>query len=220
MNPPRSVLRFLLVSLFALALAHLLDWWAAAHLVFPRLGNTDLGRLLRILGFLPTWILLAAALVMTDWPLRAANGAWAAWRRGLLVVGSATLSGAVAEVLKILIRRQRPGAEAGQYVFRAWSDRTFSTAGLGMPSSHVVVAFGAFAMLVRLFPRARPVWYLLAAGCAMSRVAAHAHFLSDVTAAAVLGIVVAELLWRRFPAPVNSGGSPPGSNPPESSPFP
>jgi len=45
---------------------------------------------------------------------------------------------------------------------------------------------------------------LLAAGCAMSRVAAHAHFLSNVTAAAVLGIVVAELLWRRFPAPVNS----------------
>jgi undecaprenyl-diphosphatase len=203
MNPPRTVLRFLLVSLFALALAHLLDWWVAAHLTVPKLGNTDLGRLLRILGFLPTWIFVAAALVMTDWPLRAANGAWAAWRRGLLVVGSATLSGAAAEVLKILIRRERPGDEAVGYVFRAWSDRTVSTAGLGIPSSHVMVAFGALAMLSRLFPRARPVWYLLAAGCAFSRVAAHAHFLSDVTAAAILGIVVAELLWRRFPPPVS-----------------
>jgi membrane-associated phospholipid phosphatase len=200
---PAATRRFLALSVLALLLAHLVDGWASVHLVFPHLGNTDLGRLLRILGFLPTWIVVAAALVMTDWPLRAANGAWAAWRRGLLVVGSATLSGAAAEVLKILIRRERPGDEAAGYVFRAWSDRTFSTAGLGIPSSHVMVAFGAFAMLARLFPRARPVWYLLAAGCAFSRVAAHAHFLSDVTAAAILGIIVAELLCRRFPPPVS-----------------
>jgi len=202
-SPPAVTRRFLLLSVLALLLAHLADSWAAVHLVFPHLGNTDLGRLLRILGFLPTWIAVAAALVMTDWPLRAVNGAWATWRRGLLVVGSATLSGAAAELLKIVIRRERPGDEAAGYVFRAWSDRTFSTAGLGIPSSHVMVAFGALAMLARLFPRARPVWYLLAAGCAVSRVAAHAHFLSDVTAAGILGIIVAGLLWRRFPPPLS-----------------
>jgi len=194
--------RFLAASAVALLLAHFADGWASVHLVFPHFGNTDLGRLLRIQGFLPTWIVIAAALVMTDWPLRAAEGTWSALRRGLLLVGSATVSGAVGEVLKILIRRERPGDEAGAYLFRDWSDRTFSTAGLGLPSSHVVVAFGALAMLARLFPRGRPVWYALGVGCAFSRVAAHAHFLSDVTAAAILGVVVAELLWRRFPAPV------------------
>jgi membrane-associated phospholipid phosphatase len=66
----------------------------------------------------------------------------------------------------------------------------------------VVVAVGALAMLGLLFPRARPVCYVLAAGCAFSRVAAHAHFVSDVTLAAIVGIATAVLLYRRFPAPV------------------
>jgi membrane-associated phospholipid phosphatase len=73
-----------------------------------------------------------------------------------------------------------------------------------MASSHVGVAFGALAMLALLFPRTRPVCFALAAGCALSRVLAGAHFLSDVTVAAVLGIATAALLWRRFPATVTS----------------
>jgi membrane-associated phospholipid phosphatase len=32
-------------------------------------------------------------------------------------------------------------------------------------------------------------------------VAAHAHFMSDVTLAAIVGIAIAGLLFRRFPAP-------------------
>ena len=88
---PRSALRFLLISSLALALAHLVDWWAAAHVVLPRFQNTDLGRLLRIQGFLPTWIVVGAALVLVDWPLRSTGGTWAAYRRGVLVAGSAAL---------------------------------------------------------------------------------------------------------------------------------
>ncbi len=183
----------------AVILAHLLDGWAYAQLTAPKFAETDLGRLLRIQGFLPTWIVVGAALVLTDWPRRVPDGLGVVFRRGFLVVGSATLGGGIAEVVKILVRRLRPAAGAGEYLFRPWSERTFSTSGLGMPSSHVLVAFGALAMLSRLFPRARPVWYLLAAGCAYSRVAAGAHFLSDVTVAAVLGIATAEVLVRRFP---------------------
>ena len=70
--------------------------------------------------------------------------------------------------------------------------------GLGMPSSHVLVAFAGAAALARLFPRATLLWYLLAIGCAATRVLALGHFLSDVVAAAVLGWFVAELLWRRM----------------------
>ena len=204
MDSSRTLPRFLLVSILAVLVAHLVDWWAAAHLVFPKLANTDLGRLLRIQGFLPTWIAVGAALVLVDWPLKAAGGAGAAFRRGTLVLGSAALSGAVGELLKIVIRRERPGQSMGEYVFRDWADRPFSTASLGLPSSHVIVAFGALAMLGLLFPRARPVWYALAVGCAFSRVAAHGHFMSDVTLAAVIGIATAWLLWRRFPVPVTA----------------
>jgi membrane-associated phospholipid phosphatase len=196
--------RFLLGALLAIVLAHLLDGWAYAHLAAPKFANTDLGRLLRVQGFLPTWIFLGSALVLHDWPRRIAEGTAAAFRRGLLVVGAAALGGGLAELVKILVRRQRPAAGAGEYLFRAWSDRPLSTSGLGMASSHVGVAFGALAMLALLFPRTRPVCFALAAGCALSRVMAGAHFLSDVTVAAVLGIATAALLWRRFPATVTS----------------
>jgi membrane-associated phospholipid phosphatase len=135
---------------------------------------------------------------MNDWPTRATSGIRAALHRGLLVLGSAAAGGLAAEVVKILVRRLRPSAGEGEYLFRAWSDRPFSSSGLGMASSHAGVAFGALAMLALLFPRARPLCYLLAAGCAYSRVAAGAHFLSDVTAGAVLGVAVAALVWRRF----------------------
>jgi membrane-associated phospholipid phosphatase len=59
-------------------------------------------------------------------------------------------------------------------------------------------------MLALLFPRGRPVWFALGVGCAYSRLAAGAHFLSDVTVAAILGIMTAGILWRRFPAPITS----------------
>ncbi len=196
--------RFLLGAVLAIVLAHLLDGWTAAHLGVPKFANTDLGRLFRIQGFLPTWIFIGTALVMEDWPRRITEGTGAALRRGLLVVMSAAFGGGLAEVVKILVRRLRPAAEGGEYLFRAWSDRPFSTSGLGMASSHVGVAFGALAMLALLFPRGRPVWFALGVGCAYSRLAAGAHFLSDVTVAAILGIMTAGILWRRFPSPITS----------------
>ncbi|HEX5004924.1 MAG TPA: phosphatase PAP2 family protein [Gemmatimonadales bacterium] len=201
-SPPLITRRFLAAAVVAVLLAHLLDRWTYHHLMHPAFQNTDLGRLLRIQGFLPTWVAVAAALVLTDWPRRALDGGWSAWRRGVLLVGSAAAGGAAAELLKIVVRRERPGAAAGAYLFRAWSDRPLSTAGFGMASSHVGVAFGALAMLGYFYPRTRPVCYLLAAGCAFSRLAAGAHFLSDVTVAGILGLLVAGWLWRKFPPPV------------------
>jgi membrane-associated phospholipid phosphatase len=43
------------------------------------------------------------------------------------------------------------------------------------------------------------VGYVLAAGCGVTRVLAHAHFLSDVVMAAGLGWVVAYVMTRRWP---------------------
>ncbi|HEV2150438.1 MAG TPA: phosphatase PAP2 family protein [Longimicrobiaceae bacterium] len=195
--PPRHgrapLLRFLLASAVALVLAHLVDRWAYVHLAAAELSDTDLGRMLRVMGFLPLWATAALALVLHDRPERAGRGAWA---RGLLLLGSATLGGAAAEVLKLVFRRERPRAHAGEYVFRAWTERPFSTGGLALPSSHALVAWGAAGMLAHLFPRARWVWYALAAGSSYSRVAAGAHFVSDVVLSAVVGLAVAEGLWR------------------------
>jgi len=203
MNSPESpgfsrsaLLRFLIVAAIALVLAHLADRWAYVHLYRPRFQDSDLGRMLRVMGFLPLWMAAALALALCDRPLRATRSAYAAASRGLLLFASATTGGIAAELLKLLFRRERPRAHAGAYVLRAWTDRPFSTSGLSFPSSHALVAFGAAAMLALLFPRARWVWYALGVGCAYARVAAGAHFLSDVTAAAIVGVLVAQGIWR------------------------
>lgn len=151
--------------------------------------------LFRLAGFLPTWILVAAAMVLIDTAKRSAGGLRAVFERGGLLLTSATLSGVLGEVLKVLVRRERPDAHDGLWVFRAFSERTFDASNLALPSSHAAVAFGAAFMLCRLHPRAAPVWLLLAAGCAATRLVVNSHFLSDVVAAALLGFAVAWSLW-------------------------
>ena len=181
----------LLFALLAIAAAHLLDPVAFRYLRVDDIYGSDWGRFLRIQGFLPLWLVAGVALVLHDgdWGRSILRG-----RGGLLMAGT-TLGGAAAELLKLVFRRLRPG-DLGEYVFRPFTDRPFSSAGLALPSSHALVAFGAAAVLARLFPRARWVWLSLAWGCGLSRVAAGAHFLSDVVVAAVVGWGVGALVWR------------------------
>jgi membrane-associated phospholipid phosphatase len=53
-------------------------------------------------------------------------------------------------------------------------------------------------MLARLYPRARWLWYALAAGCALTRVLVRAHFVSDVVLSAIIGWGVAAILWSWY----------------------
>ena len=186
----------MVIAVVLIALSMLADGWVADHVRYGRVYETDWGRMLRNFGYLPFWLLAAIALALTD--RRGGAGApW--WRRGALLASAPTAAGIVGELLKILVRRMRPPDIGNAYAFRAWSDHPFSSRGFGFPSSHAVVAFGAAAILARLFPRARWVWYAAAAGCAVSRLLAHAHYLSDVVAGACIGIGVAALLWRAAP---------------------
>jgi membrane-associated phospholipid phosphatase len=183
--------------LFAMALtllvAHLADAAAWEQLRDPRVNDREWGRLLRSAGYVPTWILGAAALWLAS--ARAGHGPAGRWRAGVLLFAPA-IAGGLAELLKLVVRRQRPGAESAAYLFRPYDVDLWSTKGLGMASSHTAVAFGAAAVLARCFPGTAPVWYLLAVGCAATRVLAGAHYLSDTVAAAALGWLVAEGCWR------------------------
>ena len=185
-------IRFLIIAVVAIACAHLLDAtaWRSARLL--SVNDKDWGRLLRSMGYLPTWGVIALGfwLQQQDHPRRT-KYAWA------LVLGPA-LGGSLAEVLKLSIRRLRPNPDVFEYVFRPFADGPLSNRGMGMPSSHVLVAFAGAAVLAQLYPRARWLWYTLAAGCAATRVLAMGHFLSDTVVAAVLGVVVSTLLWERW----------------------
>ncbi len=186
----RQWLQFAALAIIAVVVAHGLDETAWRQLRDARIYEKDWGRLLRLIGFLPTWLIIATALWLHDRP---ATG-WG-WRGGLALL-SPTVGGALAEVLKMLVRRVRPVPEQFVYAFRPFADHPFSTGGLGMPSSHTMVAFAGAAAMARLFPRAWWLWYLLAVGCAATRVLALAHFLSDTVAAAFLGYAVGVLLAR------------------------
>lgn len=198
-NSPNSVSRIarpVLTGFALLLIAVLADSWAYEHVVVGNVYDEDWGRLLRVMGFWPLWLLLSFALVLHDRPLGVA-GVWrGALARGWLLVSAVTLSGIAGELLKLLFRRERPRAHGGEYVFRAFTERPFSSSGLALPSSHAVIAFGAAAMLSRLFPRAAPVWWLLAIGCALTRVMAQAHFVSDVVVSFLVGWLVVAWLWR------------------------
>ena len=156
---------------------------------------TDREQMFRMAGYLPFWLLASAALLLVDWSTLGRHGR-AVWRRAALLAMTATISGAMSEVLKLLIRRERPPLDDGEYVFRPWSERTLEAAGLGMPSGHTSVAVAAACALCLLWPRAAPIWLLAAVGCAYGRVARCAHFVSDVWLAMVVGIVVEAIMWR------------------------
>ncbi len=191
MNGPRQW-RSVAVALLAIAAALLLDRWAWETLALREIYERDWGRLLRVTGSLALWFPLALAVWLEA---RARNPARAG--RAWLLVGAPAASGLVSEVLKLLIRRERPGPHDGEWVFRPFTDRPFSTTDLGLPSGHTMVAVAGAAALARLFPRAAPVIWVLAAGSALSRVLAGAHFLSDVVTGAVAAVAVTALLWRR-----------------------
>ncbi len=187
------------LAIAAIVVAHLLDGWAWRVMRDPNVYERDWGRLLRALGYLPTWLIVAIGCWTHDRPRRG-------WQwRGALLIAAPTAGGALAEVIKLCVRRLRPDAETFGYLFRSVGDRPFSTGGLGMPSSHTLVAFSGAVALTAVFPKARWLWFALAAGCALTRVMAIAHFLSDTVAAAALGIAVGTLLapsmLRRSVAP-------------------
>ncbi|MGE0552958.1 MAG: phosphatase PAP2 family protein [Gemmatimonadales bacterium] len=181
-------------------MAHLLDGWAAGFRL-PDVYEKDWGRLLRVMGFAPTWLLIAIAISLQESAGRRPDPSTrSTWR---VMVIAMIVGGLGSEVLKLLIRRERPG-DSGDYQFRSFAEDPFSTRGLGMPSGHTMVAFTGAAAIGRRFPRAAPILYGLAVGCGATRILAHAHFLSDVTAAAIGGTLAGRWAAR----PVEPKGQP------------
>jgi len=175
-----------LVTLLSL----LLDPWVWTHLSNPSVYEHDWGRLLRVTGSLVLWAPLALAIGLE---LRARTGPGSgAWR----LLAAPLVAGAAAEVLKLLVRRERPGLHQGAYVFRGFAERPFDTHDIGFPSSHATVAFAGAAVLARLYPRAGAVGYALAFGCAATRVLAQAHFASDVVAGCIAGWAIGTWMGR------------------------
>ena len=178
---PRTYLAILAAGAATLA-AIWLDPLVFGTIRYPEVDTHDWGRLLRVPGSVLFWLAIAIAIWLEARgrdPARASQ----AWK----VLAAPAVAGLAAELLKLLVRRERPLLHGGEYFYRSFADRPLDTHDLGFPSSHVMVAFGGAAAIARQFPRAAPVAWLLALGCAATRLLAQGHFLSDVVAAALAG---------------------------------
>lgn len=189
---PLSPAWLMLLGAVVFAACASLDGWAMAQLDAPRAKLFDWARLLRVLGYVPTWIVVMAALWCGGGrPLRMGPT-----REGAGALLGCILAGLSAEVIKLLVRRERPGVSHGLWSFRPITDQPYSSLDLSFPSSHTMVAFGAAWALVMLRPRGAWLWLGLAAGTGLTRVLDGAHYLSDIAASAVLAVPASVLAVR------------------------
>jgi membrane-associated phospholipid phosphatase len=146
--------------------------------------------LLRSLGYLPTWLVFGAVLCLHG---QQAGFARKARCQALFVLGQAALSGALAALLKILVRRHEPPREGGYpgWVFEPLGAEPWRGSDLSFPSEHAAVAFGALIALSRLFPGAAPLLLVLGIGASIGRVQARGHYPSDVAMSLVVALGMA-----------------------------
>lgn len=186
---------------------------AAAHLDLHALGQILIAvayGLIYVFGRIWPWIGLSLFFIFRHWGGTDRARVREGLRRGVFVFLVPAAAGSGAEALKLLIRRARPEAHEGLYQFMPWPKTGvlgpdfWSTTGLGLASSHAAVAFGAALAAGLLLPRWRVGLFVLAALCALGRVAVGAHFVSDAFAGAAFGLAAYKIVyaWDRR----NNGG--------------
>jgi membrane-associated phospholipid phosphatase len=147
----------------------------------------DLHHLLRSLGYLPSWFFIGILLVTSAPP----NLRKTRWSAAIFINLTAMVTGIVAELLKILVRRPDPmmGME-GSWKRVPWSEEWWDGSDLCFPSGHAAVAWAAAIAISRRWPGTTPWMMLLAAGCAAGRVQARGHNPSDVIASLLLALLI------------------------------
>jgi len=156
----------------------------------------DWYRMLRVVGFAPTWFALAAAVLLVDLRAQPAGPGREPFRRAAAITAAVVVAGIAAELIKLIAGKERP---IDGDLFTGGGLRVFlggfaDPSNLGFPSSHTAVAFAGAAAVAILWRPAAPVLFLLAAGCGLTRMLAGAHWFSDVYGGAVVGIITAQLV--------------------------
>ena len=129
----------------------------------------------------------------------------------LLTAGSVWTADLLVLAIKAGIERRRPSIAVPQ------ADPLMGAGGWSFPSGHAATAFAGAVALTYLWRRGAPLFFLLAAAIAFSRVYVGVHYPGDVLAGAVLGTLVG-LAWvaalrlprRSAAARRRSGAVPPG----------
>jgi membrane-associated phospholipid phosphatase len=122
------------------------------------------------------------------------------WRGAVLLIVAGIFSGANS-VIKWGVGRSRPEWKTGTpsftpHPFKGGIKGLFSQENLAFPSGDVALAVAMAATLSYLMPRWSAAWWGMAAVVAFQRVAESSHHVSDVFAAAALGVAAFYCAWR------------------------
>lgn len=123
---------------------------------------------------------------------------WRLLQAGMLITGTLGVGHLLVFLLKQSLARLRPGAliQHGGYGFAdPFSGEPFTS----LPSSHCFTAFAMAAVLSRLAPSLRAVFYSAALLVAVQRLLTQQHFLSDVFVSLFLALMVSDAVqsaWR------------------------
>jgi undecaprenyl-diphosphatase len=111
----------------------------------------------------------------------------------ILCVGFLT-AGIVTQILKHLIGRARPRL-TDKLIFIG---PTLKSGYDSFPSGHTAVAFCFAYILSTHFPRYRSIFYIVALIFGFERAEESAHFLSDILAGALVGLIAGKILMKIF----------------------
>ncbi|HSI35100.1 MAG TPA: glycosyltransferase [Tepidisphaeraceae bacterium] len=114
----------------------------------------------------------------------------------VLLAGALTVANTV---LKWLTGRERPSNGHPHFDFNPFADGLhgfFVQRNLSLPSGDAALAVATACALSYVSPRWSPAWWGMAIGVAFQRVAQNSHHVSDVLAAAALGVVAFHLARR------------------------
>jgi undecaprenyl-diphosphatase len=107
-----------------------------------------------------------------------------------LIIAAGCADLASYRIVKALVQRDRP-VEAGMHV----ELRTPHHSGTSFPSNHTANMFAAAGIMTFALPAGAPVWFLVAGLVGYSRIYVGVHFPLDVGAGALLGLLMAALVW-------------------------
>jgi undecaprenyl-diphosphatase len=100
------------------------------------------------------------------------------------------LSVAVSLVLKFFIRRQRPYQQGIVSILPILEKASHSVWNFSFVSFQAMLAFCAVPILAKEFPKFKYVWIVFAGLVAFSRVYFGLHFMSDVIAGGLIGLII------------------------------
>jgi membrane-associated phospholipid phosphatase len=181
------------VGLFALAL--FLDGAIIGSIGPAKPRLSDFHMMLRIVGTIPTWLIVFVAVAAATAHLPVARRIRAEF---VLAILTGALAAACAAILKPLVRRPDL-APRGPYEGWAWAplgDEPWDGTDLCFPSEHAAVAWGVCVALSRMRPSLAWVLIPLGFGAASARVMSRGHHPSDVIGSLLVAMLVSGAVSR------------------------